>query len=189
MGSLFSMALPKKDVHEIIQTDFYNLTQEEIRNEIKNDGLMVRYLINPTEDDLIVAVEQNPASIKFIIDPPRSVQLIVAKKDHTHLKYCKKVHFDAVKVIVKDHPEYIRLIRYKSQYLSELIAINPRCIQYCWIQYDSLQMEAVKLDIKMIMYINYPTEDVQKFVLMKDPELAKYVRNPDKKILNLIKNL
>ncbi len=94
-----------------------------------------------------------------------------------------------MKIVVEGHPEVLGTRTWKDKMTNdEFLDINPKCIKYIE-QTPERQMKVVRISIRCIEWIDDPTEEVQKYVLMKDPELVKYIENPSKKVLNLVKDL
>ncbi len=183
MGNLFN----KKEERLEEVSDFYNLTQDEIREEFKKDPLMIRYLTDPTEEEQIDAVSRTPASIQFILNPSSKVRCIVAEKDYTQLKHCVLMNARSMNIVVKDHPEFLSGREWNEADTNfGFLKINPKCIKYMK-QTPERQLLAVKLDIRMIEHIDYPTEEVQLYVLMKDPSLIKWIKYPTTRALALTK--
>lgn len=128
-------------MEEIYSSKFQKLSLKEQLEEVKIDGLTIRYIENPSELFQFEAIKQNPRSLKYIENPTERVQLMVVKQIGWAIQYIKNpteiVQFEAVK---------------RDGWAIKFIE-NPS---------EDVQLEAVKQFVHAIEYIKNPTQKVKE---------------------------
>ena len=123
--------------------DEENITEEEKLEVVKQYGLNIKYIQNPSEKVQLEAIKQDGYSIKYIKNPSEKLQLEAVKRDGYSIEY------------IENTSEKVQL---------EAVKQNGFSIDYIQNPSEKVQLEAVKQNSSSIEYINNPSEAVKNYV-------------------------
>ena len=101
------------ELREMIREIINETTAGEIRREksgvkriyedklsgVKQDGLAIRYIQNPSEKLQLAAVKENGSAIEYIKNPSEEVQLAAVKQNRRAIQYIPKPHPSVLKYL------------------------------------------------------------------------------------------
>lgn len=119
--------------------------QDYCLSQVKQDGLTLQYVKNPSPNIQLEAVKQNGYAIQYIHNPSETLQLEAVKQTGLSIKYIKNPSLN------------IQL---------EAIIQNPTAIQYT-IQTFELIEEAIKSKLKFLELINFSILTDQQYQYLK----------------------
>lgn len=130
-------------------------------NKIYNNPLSIRYIENPTKEEMLAAVKKNGATIRFLKSPS----------------------FDVKKEAILNNPQSIEYIEELDEELAILaVRLSWNSLKYIKNKTDNILKEAVKTKGWAIQFIKDPSEEVQILAVQKDFDAIKYINNPSEKV-------
>ena len=114
-----------------------------------------------TLEEQLVAVKQDPTSIRFIKNPSEEVQLAAVNKNGLAIQY------------IKNPSEELQLAAVKQ---------NGYAIQYIANPSEAVKLAAVNQNGYAIKDIDNPTEQVQLVAVSNDGDSIKYIANPSEDV-------
>jgi hypothetical protein len=117
----------------------YSLEELQIA-AVKQNGLSIQFIKNPSESIQLAAVKQNGLSIQFIKNPSESIQLAAVKQNVYAIQY------------IENPSESVQLAAVKKYGYAIAHIKNPS---------ESVQLAAVKQNGYAIAHIKNPSESVQ----------------------------
>lgn len=138
---------------------------------IKENGLLIKYIKNPSLNMKITAVKENPKAIEFIDSPlilPDDILIVIIKnlKEDVIRKINLETNMQKLSLEVK----------------IELLKIDGLLIRYLENPLFELQMEAVKQNCLAIFHIKNPTDEIIINAIKKNSWIIKDIVNPSKEV-------
>jgi len=134
------------------------------------DGFEFAYILNPTKEQQLKAVEIDGNIISLIDYPDKEVQLKA----------------------VKQNPKSIKYIKYPAPE-AQLLAVNidADCVRYIEDPSEETQLVAINKCIENVRYIRHPTSRVQSEAIKQGSIYAAYLNNIDRhnQLLALYSNI
>ena len=118
------------------------MTEKVQLRMVKEDGLLIRYIKNPSENIKLKAIKQDYRSIQYIENPSEAIKLEAAKQNGYVIEYIKNPSEALQLAAVKRHGSAINYIK------------NPS---------EKVQLEAVKNNSFAYQFIKKPTRKVTEF--------------------------
>ena len=166
-----------------------NLNEEMKMKFIKKNGFVIKYINNPSEEMQLEAVKQKGRAIEYIKNPSEMVQLEAVKQNDSAIKYIKNPTEKVQIEVVKQNGNAIEYIKNPSEMVQlEAVKENGRSIEYIENPSEKVQIEAVKQNGLAIQYIKNPSEEVQLESVKKYRWLIIYIKNPTEKVKEYIEN-
>lgn len=141
----------------------YNSSTEERIKKLRNIGLFIKFINNPTKREQKVAIMDNWRNFQYIDNPSDEIKLYAIKKNGVAIQY------------IKNPTEEMK---------KEAIKCNFEAIQYIENPSEKLQLLAVRCSYLSLQYIHNPSDEVLKEAL-KDKNsieyMLKHVKNDLKK--------
>jgi hypothetical protein len=122
---------------------------------LKKDGLLIRFVNSPTEEQKLIAIQQNPQALEFINIQTEDLCAIAIRKDGLVIKF------------VKNQTNVLNEIAVYQNYLAIKFIDDPS---------TTLIKHALAMDYKLFMYIKNQTDDMCTYVLNKDSMQLKHVK-------------
>lgn len=150
---------------------------------ISEDGDVIRYIKNPSEQVQLAAVKKHGSFIRQIANPSEKIQLAAVSTDPGSLEYIRNPSENVKMIAVGRNPMAIKYIDNPSEEI-QLVAVkkHPRSISEISFPSEKVQMAAVQGDYKAFRYIEDPSEAVQLLVIETAPELIRYVHEPSEAV-------
>lgn len=95
-----------EQIENSIGYKIYTAPEEEQLDELEEDGTVIQYIKNPTEEMKVLAVKETIQAMNYIDDPSEEVQLEAIKKDPRILKNIKKPTEKVIRKAIKGINEY-----------------------------------------------------------------------------------
>ena len=136
-----------------------------------------------TLEEQLVAVKQDPTSIRFIKNPSEEVQLAAVTQNGYAIQYIKNPSEELQLAAVTQNGNAILFIKNPSEEV-KLAAVNKYgcAIQYIKNPSEEVQLAAVKENGFAIQYIANPSEAVQLLAVKKNGYLIQYIKNPSEEL-------
>jgi len=145
------------------------LSNKELQLKIvKQNGILIYLIKNPSEEVQLEAVKQNGLAIQFIKNPSLEFQLEAVKQNGHAIKYIKKPSLEVQLEAVKQDGHAIKYIK------------NPSL---------EFQLEAVKQDGHAIKYIKNPSLEFQLEAVKNHRSSIQYIKNPYPEVVALAKKM
>lgn len=131
----------------------YNSSTKERIKKLRNIGLFIKFINNPTKREQKVAIMDNWRNFQYIDNPSDEIKLYAIKKNGVAIQY------------IKNPTEEMK---------KEAIKCNFEAIQYIENPSEELQLLAVKYSYFSLQYIHNPSDEVLKEAL-KDKNSIEYM--------------
>ena len=131
----------------------YNSSTEERIKKLRNIGLFIKFINNPTKREQKVAIMDNWRNFQYIDNLSDEIKLYAIKKNGVAIQY------------IKNPTEEMK---------KEAIKCNFEAIQYIENPSEELQLLAVKCSYFSLQYIHNPSDEVLKEAL-KDKNSIEYM--------------
>jgi hypothetical protein len=164
-----------------LQRTISSLGDEEM--ELKNYPDKIKEIENPTEKQILIAVDAKPSLIKFIKNPSEKAQISAVKWSPHFLKDIKNPTEKVLIAAVEEDGDVITLIKNPSEKV-QLAAVKNNAFSIVWIKDPSekVQLAAVNTRGLAIKHIKNPSEKVQLEAIKEDGYSIEYIKNPSEKI-------
>lgn len=154
-------------------------------NALSRDGSNIIYIKNPSEKEKMVAVRQNPLVIRHIPVQSSELQMIVAQNTkiwafHFIINPSESVRKE---LIIRGHIDYIIPLTKQEQILYASISKGDMSMNVPSDLCEEAQLILVKKNVDLIHKIKNPSIPVQQYVAEKDPNLIKWITDPDISVL------
>jgi len=139
----------------ILGSKIYKLDFESNLEAVKQTGMSLQFIENPTPEFQLAAVEQDSYAIQFIPNPTPEMCLTAVRQDGFSIQCIKNPSIEVQLEAVKQNPEAIQFITDPSPEL-QLIAVKRDGMSIAYIKNPTgeVQHEAVKQNSKALKYIN-----------------------------------
>jgi hypothetical protein len=118
-------------MHSEVRLDFDNLSEELIIEALKQNGLLLKYVKNPTDEMKKIALKQNGFALLSIDDPTDEMKKIAITTSPDAIKLIKNPSDELKLLAVKNGICNIRAIDNPTDEMKILyITENPDCIQF-----------------------------------------------------------
>lgn len=143
---------------------------------VKQNGLALKFVENPTEFMCSLAIEQNWESIQYCKNPTKEMQLLAVKQSWEALKFIEKQIRVAQLVSVKQSWQAIQYCKNPTEKV-QLVAVKQawEAIKYCKNPTEKVQLVAIEQSWKAIQCIRDPTEKVQLVAVKQSWEALEHV--------------
>jgi hypothetical protein len=150
---------------------------------INDDGLVIQYIKNPSDQFQMAAVNQAGLAIRYIKNPNEQVQLAAVNNNYRAIKFIDNPSEQVQLIVVKKNGEYIKNIIDSGIYPSEQVQIaavkrDGLVIKYIKNPSEKVQLAAVRRTGHSISYIKNPSEKVQMMAVINSGTAIKYIKNP-----------
>lgn len=149
-----------------IYKDFSNIVDLKTRIEmLKVDPNLIDDILNPTEDEIITAIDADPYAVLYVKKPSQKIIHHAIKKDESIFYYFSDIDLKSKYLleIIKNNPSFIKNIKNPNEHM-QTVAVKkcPSCIAYFSFPSKKIQMIAVSVDAKSIISIHKPCLNIQK---------------------------
>ena len=86
-------------------------TEEEQLAAVKENGFVIRYIVNPSEEVQLAAVKQNVYAIQYIKNQSKVVQLEAVKQDGHAIKFIKNPSEEVLKTCLLSNDGDVSLLK------------------------------------------------------------------------------
>ncbi len=149
-----------------IYKDFANIVDLKTRIEmLKVDPNLIDDILNPTEDEIITAIDADPYSVLYVKNPSQKIIHHAIKKDESIFYYFSDINLNPKYLleIVKNNPSFIKNIENPTELMQKVaVKKRPSCIGYLSFPSKKIQMIAVSVDGNSIISIHEPCLNIQK---------------------------
>lgn len=87
---------------------------------LKNNGLLIKYIRNPTLRQRRLAIQQNPSAIKYIKQQSKGLCQLAVEGDPNTIRYLKHQYEYLVEYAVLKEPTVVRWVRRHTKHLTDL---------------------------------------------------------------------
>lgn len=166
------------------KVDDINLMSENDKMDmIREDGLDIQFIKNPSDDMQMAAIVQNPESFRMIKNPSEKIQEYAIKILPDLIKYIPNPSENIQNVALRENPLYIMHIKNPSEKVQMyVVERNPNSIRFINDPSDKVQLHAVSHFPIAIDYIDEPSEAVQLEAVIKDPLIIGNIDHPTLKV-------
>lgn len=188
------LTLEEKEIVEKLKKDPYyiksltDVTEDMALVVVRENGALIRYIKNPSENVMWEALKQNPWTIEYIYNPNEDMCLYVVEKAWNSLKYIKNPSYNVIKKAIESkgwaiqfaqNPDIeLQKVAVEKDFDSIKFIKNPSC---------QIQMIAVKKDWSSIKFIDNPCEEAELESIRNNEEAMRYIHITDEKINKYIK--
>lgn len=168
-------------------------TEEVIETALKQNGLALSVVANPTDKMKWIALSANPGAIRYIESPTEEMMLYLVRKMGFHIRFIKNPTEDVCIEAVKDSqctkkrkvrnvlPEHIygplALIQNQTERVClEAVKVNGLAIKYAKFMTEEIQLEAVKQNGLALQYIENPSPNVCMAAYEQTPEAEPFLK-------------
>jgi hypothetical protein len=153
-----------------LPTELNNLAQLDEATQLtamKQNGLWLHYLSDPSPALQLAAVEQNGWAIALITDPSVEVRKIALEgaEPRQGLTNDERLNFAS------------------EDSLMELVASGCEILKYLQAPSEPVQLAAVSYDIELVGQLAYPSESTQLYVIERDTCLLERIEVPKPSVL------
>ncbi len=141
---------------------------------VQNDPSSIQHIENPSEIVQVTAVTIRPESIQHIKDPTKMVEKLAVSKKPSVIVHIQYPSEELQGIAIKKDPEHIRFFATQATECikEETIKMKPICLKYIENPSDNLIMLAVDLNLDLDFLPSKLSEQVQIFVVRKNPNEA-----------------
>jgi ribosomal protein L24E len=209
-GTVDPLTLPFYDklqpiMHKISPHIMWNTDPSDQLAAVKQNGDLLEFIKNPSEEIQIAALKNAPHAFKYIKNPSEEVQLIAVKHTGYAIQSIENPS-EAVKLAavqetghaiqyIENPSEAVKLAAVQRDGLSiahinnpsekmQLIAVQnqPRAIQWIKKPSEQAQLIAVQENGDMIRYIENPSEQIQLIAVQNQPRAIQWFKNPSEQL-------
>lgn len=144
----------------------------------------IQYIANPTEEDCLKAIYEDPMLIKYIDNPSETVQMAAAKSGKAQpgriFECIKNPARGMWRLMFEDQPDMIVQSRSDDEEF-QLLALEkkPQLIANSIVPWTTLaRRRAFEIDPSYFQYLDDQTEEDAWVALHHDSLLMRYVKNP-----------
>jgi hypothetical protein len=154
-----------------------------IMTAVKQNGMAIQYIPDPSEELQFIAVEQKPENVRYIKNPTQKIQTYVVEKSPREVLNIKNVTSETQLLALKLDGQLINMFHNPSPEV-QLIAVqsNPRAILQINNPTEEAQIAAVKAVPTLIKNIYNPSKAVQMAAAEGDPVAVMSMKNRQEKI-------
>lgn len=136
-----------------------------ITNEkLIENGYSIRYVLNPTEEQCLLAVNSRPLSLVFIKNQTVNICKQSVEKDGLALQY---------------------VTRQTEEICLKAVAQNPYSFRYVVDQTYKLQLEALNRIPQLVDFIKDPDNHIFSYAIRINPRVITSIRHPSEKLCKL----
>ena len=170
--------------------DKQNFTDNIKMKLVKECGLCIKYIENPTQEMLLAAVNESPESIRFIKDPDNEVQSRAVKNRASVIEYIKEPSYQLQLIAVDRSADNIRYIKNPDPDILKLaLEKNPSTYTSLSEELQTEEMFNIALEgstrhmIDWVRNNNKKLSLDQKWLALKsDPKCFRVMPEPNKKM-------
>ena len=129
---------------------------------MKQDGMLVRYIANPSREVQLAAVTQDGFAIQYIEEPSLDVQLAAVRQNGLAIQY------------IKEPSRQVQLVA---------VTQDGFAIQYIEEPSLDVQLAAVKQDGRAICYMRDVSPEVQLAAVRQNGLAVQYIKEPSRQVL------
>ena len=143
----------------------------------------IQYIDNPTEEQQLISINNDPSTFQFIKNPTDTVveEAIIARP--SNIQYIPNPTLKQMIIAVNRRPESIRFIKNPPEAV-QLVAVTEdgESIQYIQDPSEKVEFAAVKTTPIAIRYIPNPSEELQLIVVQQNYNSVRHIDNPTEKV-------
>ena len=143
----------------------------------------IQYIDNPTEEQQLISINNDPSTFQFIKNPTDTVveEAIIARP--SNIQYIPNPTLKQMIVAVDRRPESIRFIKNPPEAV-QLVAVTQdgESIQYIQDPTEKVEFAAVETHPVAIRYIPNPSEELQLIVVQQNYNSVRHIDNPTEKV-------
>ena len=124
---------------------------------VQENGGVIQFVKEPSEELQRLAVQQNGYAIKYIKEPSEEVQRLAVQQNGNAIEYIKEPSEEVQRLAVQQ---------------------NGRVIQFVKEPSEELQRLAVQQNGYAIQYIKEPSEEVQRLAVQQNGNAIEYIKEP-----------
>ena len=182
-GIGFKVVLSGTSNEKLLTVQMGKLTEAEKLAAVKEDGLRIRYIRDPSKAVQLAAVKEDGYSIQYIHSPSEKVQLEAVKQNGYSIQFIpnpsEKAQFEAV-TRYGYSIQYIHAPSKKVQLAA--VTQNGYSIQFIPNPSEKVQLAALKQNGDSIRFIPNPSEKVQLAAVIGDGWNIQYIHSPSEKV-------
>ena len=149
---------------------------------VKQNGLAIRFIQNPTHEVCESAINQNPLALQFIENQTNELCMLAVKKNGLALKFVEIMKSDIAYTAVKQNYEAMKYAYiFSPAFIKTIIPTFGLALEFLPAQYQTneLCMSAVKNNGMALEFVHTKTKEIIEEALKSNPEVVQFV-NLDK---------
>lgn len=169
-------------------TEIYQISnkQEIYAFMVKNNGLKIQQIVDPSEEIQRLAIQENGCSIQYIENPSISIQIEAVAKDSMAIRYIDNPSEEVMLESIKNDPFSIQYIKNPPiEVVLEAVRLDGETIKYFEDPPVNIQLEAVRQSEFAIRYIENPIPEVQMESVRSNPASIAFIKNFDQASFDL----
>lgn len=157
-----------------------NPTEEQCIVAVKKNGMVIKFIKNPTFTVIKEAIINNPLSVEYVEEVPEELGILAVKLLWNSIKYIEPLTDNIMKEAVNSKGWAIQFIKNPSEEL-QISAVNKDydAIKYIKDPSEEVQLAAVKNYWGAIRFIDNPTLEVRRAAIIANEESINYIMNYD----------
>lgn len=139
-------------------------TEEIILLALQLNGILIKYVKHPTDEMKLLAIQNNAFSIKYIKNPTDEMKLEAIYQDCSSIHHIENLTDEMkIKTIQRDGMMIKYIKNLTNEMKMEAIKQNPFSIQYIENSTDEMKWLAIKSNINVSNYINEMSNKMKKY--------------------------
>ncbi|CUO41543.1 hypothetical protein [Clostridium disporicum] len=157
-----------------------NPTEDEQIEAVKRNGMVIKFINNPSNVVKREAILNNPLCIEYIEDLPEELAILAVQLLWNSIKYVKNLTNNIMREAVKSKGWAIQFIENPPEEI-KLLAVEKDfdAIKYIKNPSEEVQIRAIETYWGAIRFIDNPTLEARRCAIKIDEESINYIMNYD----------